>query len=308
MKSLWGKALFLWAAVLMVAAFAGCSTPTGDEIGDDDYTPNSGTNRPKSSSSVVQSSSSVQESSDSSSEEGGDAFANLDSLVRFVQIPASKLNRSTVVFSVDAFEISQTEVTQELYELVMGVLPEMRQVGNKIAVANVNWYDAVLFCNALSKYVGLDTAYIYEEMGDSRYLKNLTIDYDTKAVRLPTETEWEIACRAGTTTTYYWNTASASKYAYYVQKNGPAEVGQFLPNDYNLYDMGGNVAEWTNDWYDSYPVRSTENYRGPETGKYRVVRGGGWSQTASSMASAERDKRDPLFESEIVGFRISVNR
>ncbi len=310
MKSLWGKALFLWAAVLMVAAFAGCSTPTGDEIGDDDYTPNSGTNRPKSSSSVKVSSSSVAPESSSESAGAKDPLKELESLISLVDVPKLELNRGQTVMSVSPFAISKTEVTQGLYKTVMGVLPDMLKTGDNIAVANVNWYDAVLFCNALSKYVGLDTAYVYEEMGNSRYLKNLTIDYSAKAVRLPTETEWEIACRGGTTTTYYWDVAVASKYAYYGQtsSSGPTEVGQYLPNAFGLYDMSGNVAEWTNDWYDAYPVRSSENYRGPEEGEKRVVRGGGWSQKVSALASAERDKKDPLYYSEIVGFRISINR
>ncbi|MCQ2097890.1 MAG: formylglycine-generating enzyme family protein [Fibrobacter sp.] len=237
-----------------------------------------------------------------------DALARLDSLTKLVWIPKTKLNRGSVVFGVDSFAISKIEVTQSLYESVMGELPKMDKLGDSIAVANVNWYDAVLFCNALSKKVGLDTAYVYEGVGESRYLKNLALDYDVRAVRLPTETEWEIAYRGGTTSTYYWDVYPASKYAYYAQTSGPVKVGQYLPNAFGLLDMGGNVAEWTNDWYDAYPTRATENYRGPDEGVYRVIRGGGWSDKVSALASAERNKKDPLYQSQMLGFRISVAR
>lgn len=304
-RSLW--VLSLVAASCMMAA---CTSTVSSDSSDDDEDFCS-SSRERSSSSVARSSSSLIASSDSYSSSSDttittDPFAKLDSLIPMVKIPKTDLKRSTVVMSVDPFLISKTEVTQGLYKTVMGEVPEMDKSGDNVAVGNVNWYDAVLFCNALSKFVGLDTAYVYEKIGLSNYLENVTIDYGVKAVRLPSETEWEIACRAGTTTTYYWDTAPASKYAYYIQNNGPSEVGKFLPNGYGLYDMGGNVSEWVNDWYDAYPVKSTENYRGPQKGDYRVIRGGGWTDKAPALASASREKKDPLYQSDKLGFRISV--
>ncbi|MCQ2104755.1 MAG: formylglycine-generating enzyme family protein [Fibrobacter sp.] len=233
-----------------------------------------------------------------------DPVAKLDSLIGLVVIPGTTLKRGSASFSVDSFAISKFEVTQGLYEKVMGEIPLMDKIGDSIAVANVNWFDAVLFCNALSILAGLDTAYVYEGVGDSRYLKNLSVDFKVRAVRLPTETEWEIAYRAGTTTTYYWDTDVASKYAYYIQTNGPVKVAQYKPNAYGLYDMGGNVAEWMNDWYGTYPTTSSLNYTGAVDGDYRVVRGGGWSDKASALAAAERNKKDPLYQSQMVGFRV----
>lgn len=302
-----GRSFLLWAATLMVAVLSACSTPT--TASDEDS--GSVVTRPKYSSSEKKSSSSTApESSSSETSMDEDPEKVLESVIPMVNIPRSELNRDKTVMSVSPFAISRTEVTQALFRSVMGDIPDVLKVDDSIAVANVSWYDAVLFCNALSKQVGLDTAYVYEEVGLSNYLKNVEIDYGVKAVRLPTETEWEIACRGGTTTTYYWDVAIASKYAYYGQSNptGPTKVGMYLPNAFGLYDMSGNVAEWTNDWYDSYPVRSTVDYRGAEEGNQRVIRGGSWSNTASDLASAKREKKEPSYQSQMVGFRISVTR
>lgn len=260
-----------------------------------------------SSSSKARSSSSMDSLSSSSVE---DSTAKEDSLpvfedsVKFVMVPAQSLNRGATVFSVDSFEMSAMEVSQGLYKKVMGEIPKMDKVGDSIAVANVDWFDAVLFCNAFSKMMGMDTAYVYGGVESSGILSNLEIDYSAQAVRLPTETEWEVAARAGTSTKYYWDTDVASKYAYYGQTNGPVKTGQYIPNEYGLYDMGGNVAEWVNDWYESYSVQNVQNSTGPSSGTYRVIRGGGWSSKATSMASAEREKKDPLYHSQMVGFRV----
>lgn len=309
MRLLEGRMFFAWTAAILVAVLAACSTPTSGEAVDiesGESTPD----HPSYSSSVQSSSSDGNGSGESRPEDHKGGLEKLSSLIQFVDVPKSELNRDKTVMSVSPFKISKTEVTQSLYKKVMGVLPAVQKMEDNIAVANVSWFDAVLFCNALSKQVGLDTAYVYEEIGLSNYLKNVTINYGVQAVRLPTETEWEIACRGGTTTTYYWGVAEASRYAYYAQTSnkGPAEVGQYLPNAFGLYDMSGNVAEWTNDWYGAYPVRSTENYRGPEDGERRVIRGGGWSDKASALASANREKNVPSYQSEMVGFRISVTR
>lgn len=282
--------LALGVAGLMV----GCtSIADGDPVG-----LNPGTVTPKSSSSVKDGSSSSQSENPIVDTEA------LDSLIDFVEIPATKLKHGTIVYSVNAFDIATTEVTQALYEKVMGEVPTMDKTGDSIAVANVNWYEAALFCNAFAKIAGLDTAYIYDKVGGSNVLENLTVDYSVESVRLPTEAEWEIAARAGTSTTYYWDVAEASKYAYYAQTKGPVKVASYLPNDFGLYDMGGNVAEWINDWYDTYSTKNETNYTGAIDGEYKVVRGGSWSQKVGTMASAERDKKVPTARTQMIGFRI----
>lgn len=240
----------------------------------------------------------------SSSEDSGSSKHSIQDLVEMASVPAITYYRGTVDYHVNAFAIGKTEVTQGLYREVMGSVPEDDVLGDDYPIFNVNWYDAALFCNALSKKAGLDTAYVYESVNDGGELIDLSINYAAAAVRLPTEMEWEIAARAGTKTTYYWDTDVASKYAYYAQSKGPVAVAGYTPNALGLYDMAGNVAEWVNDWYGSYPTVSQDNYTGPEEGKYKGIRGGGWSDKAPALASGERDKKDPLHHSQTIGFRV----
>lgn len=247
-------------------------------------------------------SSGSEENSSTSADTSEVAKDSLGAYLKMVDIPAVSLARSAATFSVDAFSIGVTEVTWGVYSEVMGL--EKDDQKDSLPVTEVDWYGAALFCNALSKAIGADTAYVYESVGTDGELVGLSINYEAASVRLPTETEWEVAVRGTTTSTYYWGTSVASKYAYYAQSKGPVKVAQYIPNEYGLYDMGGNVAEWVNDWYGAYPTTAKENYVGPENGDYRVVRGGGWSDKVVALASGERDKKIPLLASETVGFRI----
>ena len=240
-------------------------------------------------------SSSSAEKSDTS-----DIFGKFD----WVKIPKSSITRGVNSFGVNAFSMATTEVTQKVYEFIMKELLKQSKEGDKRAVSNVNWFRAALFCNAFSKLAGLDTAYVYKAIIGDSVLVDLTIDYSAIAVRLPTENEWEVAARGGTTTTYYWDVDVASKYAYYGQTSGPDEVAKKLPNEFGLYDMAGNVAEWVNDWYDAYPKNKSDNYTGPESGDYRIVRGGGWSDKVTVLAPKEREKHDPALSKATLGFRL----
>ena len=248
----------------------------------------------KASSSDSKSSSSAEKSDTS------DIFGMFD----WVKIPKSSITRGVNSFGVNAFSMATTEVTQKAYEFVMKELPKQSKEGDKRPVSNVNWFRAALFCNAFSKLAGLDTAYVYKSVIGDSVLVDLTIDYSAIAVRLPTENEWEVAARGGTTTTYYWDVDVASKYAYYGQTSGPDEVAKKLPNEFGLYDMAGNVAEWVNDWYDAYPKNKSDNYTGPESGDYRIVRGGGWSDKVTVLAPKEREKHDPALSKATLGFRL----
>jgi len=296
-------AAFFMAAMVLNA----CTSVADGNVIEDDESSGSA----KLSSSAKASSSStggVAESSslatDPVSSAGTDSASLLSKYTDWVKVPATTLKRSSITYSVDPFEIGRTEVTQSLYREIMGSVPEMVKTGDDIPVANVNWFDAVLFCNELSKKVGLDTAYVYDSVEESRYLSNLSIDYSVESVRLPTEMEWEAAYRAGTTTTYYWGTDKASDYAYYIQTIGPTKVAQFKPNAYGLYDMGGNVAEWTNDWFGGKPAKSQINYIGAESGTAKVTRGGGWSDVAKVIAADTSVKKDPLYLSDKQGLRL----
>ena len=239
-------------------------------------------------------------SSSAEKSDTSDIFGKFD----WVKIPKSSITRGVNSFGVNAFSMATTEVTQKVYEFVMKELPKQSKEGDKRAVSNVNWFRAALFCNAFSKLAGLDTAYVYKSIIGDSVLVDLTIDYSAIAVRLPTENEWEVAARGGTTTTYYWDVDVASKYAYYGQTSGPDEVAKKLPNEFGLYDMAGNVAEWVNDWYDAYPKNKSDNYTGPESGDYRVVRGGGWSDKVTVLAPKEREKHDPALSKATLGFRL----
>jgi formylglycine-generating enzyme required for sulfatase activity len=172
-------------------------------------------------------------------------------------------------------------------------------------VVNVSWNDAVAFCKWLSKK-------------------------ENKTYRLPTEAEWEYACRAGTTTRYYsgddpetlakvGNVADAAAKAklpdwkYTIKANDgyvfTAPVGKFKPNAFGLYDMHGNAWQWCADRYGAkyYAASPTDDPTGPDSGGDRVLRGGSWIDWPNSARSAERDGDAPDFRSDLAGFRVARN-
>jgi len=129
--------------------------------------------------------------------------------------------------------------------------------------------------------------------------------------RLPTEAEWEYACRAGTTTDYYWGDTMNGDYCWCDINSGSAThpVGQKSPNSFGLYDMCGNVFEWCQDWYgESYYSASPMNDpQGPGLGLCRVMRGGGWYHYAHLCRSASRYFHTPLFANDGGGFRLVMD-
>ena len=303
-RSLYVRALLLVAFLCAGMGLCAC-TASGDAEEISPVAPNSAAGGKDGKSSAGGKSSGKEVPGSSSSSQGEwDAVDSAIAGIVFYEVVPMTIKKGGASYSVSAFKVSQTEVTQELYEKVMGKLPDQSNEGYDYPVENVNWFQAALFCNEVSKRAGFDTAYIYTSVGSEDVLKGIKIDYSVASMRLPTEMEWEIAAHGGTTSTYYWGTAEASKYAYYGQSKGPARVAQFIPNDYHLYDMAGNVAEWVNDWYSSYPSSSMFNPVGPESGTYRVIRGGSWNSVAKDIAPDVRDKKDPRYNSATVGFRI----
>jgi formylglycine-generating enzyme required for sulfatase activity len=197
------------------------------------------------------------------------------------------------------FLMSATEVTQAQYEAVMGESPSHFE-GASRPVESVSWYDAVRFCNALSEREGLRPA--YRIAGD-----RVTWDRDADGYRLPTEAEWEYACRAGTTTRFHTGDGEADldRAGWYSGNSGREthDVGQKAANAWGLYDMHGNVWEWCWDWYDSYGGDATDPAGPSGPGDYRVLRGGYWYNYAQDCRSANRYDFNPDSSFFYVGFR-----
>jgi formylglycine-generating enzyme required for sulfatase activity len=169
------------------------------------------------------------------------------------------------------FYMGVHEMTQELYQKVMGTNPSTFK-GSNLPVEQVSWDDAVEFCKKLSQMEG-------------------------KTYRLPTEAEWEYACRAGTTTKYSFgdDQFQLSKYAWN-RGNSDSKthpIGTREKNACGLYDMHGNVWEWCQDWYGSYGSGSVTDPSGPQTGQSRVLRGGSWGCDPVNCRSANRSNDCP---------------
>ena len=185
------------------------------------------------------------------------------------------------------FELGIYEVTQEQYEKVMGTNPSNFK-GRQNPVENVSWDDAVEFCRKLSALPAEKSAgYVY---------------------RLPTEAEWEYACRAGTKTDYSFGNSDAElgDYGWYDENSGKTThpVGGKKPNAWGLYDMHGNVREWCQDWYGDYPSGSVTDPTGAASGSIRVNRGGSWNYYSANCRSARRSRNTPDNRNYYLGFRV----
>jgi formylglycine-generating enzyme required for sulfatase activity len=130
---------------------------------------------------------------------------------------------------------------------------------------------------------------------------------------LPTEAQWEYACRAGTTTRFYYGDDAGFnqlwRYAWYDDSSSSKTrpVGGKLPNGWGLYDMHGNVHEWCLDWYGDYQGGSVSDPQGPQSGTFRVRRGGGWEYIAGRCRSANRDGNSPSITHDYLGFRVALS-
>jgi formylglycine-generating enzyme required for sulfatase activity len=211
--------------------------------------------------------------------------------------------------SVSAFYLDKFFVTQELYTKVMGVNPSKRK-DPKCPVERTRWTDAVRFCNKCSELEGLTPCY---DLG------TWECNFAAGGYRLPTEAEWEYACRAGNPGKYGFgdDETELPKYAWLKphSKGKTHPVGEKSANRWGLFDMHGNVWQWCNDWYnDNYYKESPElDPRGPATGKMRVLRGGAWDSTPDKCRAAYRNKEFPVFSdacfgADSYGFRRARNK
>jgi formylglycine-generating enzyme required for sulfatase activity len=192
------------------------------------------------------------------------------------------------------FYMGVYEVTQEQYEAVMGGNPSKFK-GAKNPVDSVSWADAIAFCRKLSEKTG-------------------------KACRLPTEAEWEYACRAGTKTAFHTGeTIDAGQANYdgnYVYGDGrkgeyrkqTIAVGQFRPNAFGLFDMHGNVCEWCHDWFQPYPTKPAVDPKPDSEPNFtRVLRGGSWMTSPAPCRSANRIPSKPEAVRSDNGFRVCID-
>ena len=195
-------------------------------------------------------------------------------------------------------------VTQDLYKKITGKSPS-RHEGPQNPVERVRWREAVAFCNARSEAEHLHPCYT---------LPAGTCDFSADGYRLPTEAEWEYACRGGTSQAYSFgdDPRDLGSHAWFKDNadRSTHPVGQWPANPFGLYDMTGNVWQWCNDWYqvDYYEKSPADNPHGPDQGEKKSLRGGGFSSKAEDCSSAARNCDDPGFAdacvvSDAFGFR-----
>ena len=224
--------------------------------------------------------------------------------------------------TVAAFYIDPHETTQAEYVRLMGDNP-FAFSGEDLPVESISWLDAIRYANAKSEDAGLTPVYTITE-------NSVTWDRSADGYRLPTEAEWEYACRAGTTTPFNMEKSLSAEdanfyghYPYEIEENyfddsvleaKPGEyrkttiaVGSFEPNGWGLYDMHGNVNEWCWDYYGAYDSSETDNPTGAASGTRHVYRGGGWNDFAKNMRSAYRAAGQEDMRSYNLGVRLVRN-
>ena len=187
------------------------------------------------------------------------------------------------------FYLGKYEVTQEQWEKVMGSNPSTFK-GVTLPVEKVSWEDAIKFCDKLTQM----------EKAAGRLPEGW-------AYTLPTEAQWEYACRAGTVTAYSFGDSITPKQANYdenVDKTTP--IGTYPANAWGFHDMHGNVYEWCLDWYGDYPDGSASDPVGQSVGRLRVYRGGCWYNYGSSLRSAYRWGLTLVYRTDHLGFRLSL--
>jgi formylglycine-generating enzyme required for sulfatase activity len=218
-------------------------------------------------------------------------------------------NETTRKVTIGAFAMGKFEVTQAQYERVMGYNPSFFREAN-LPVETVTWYDAIEFCNKLSVMEGFSSVYTVSGRSPSTgYPVNeaaVTANWSANGYRLPTEAEWEYACRAGGSSAFHSGGNISNNTGWYVGNSGlrTHTVGSKPANKFGLYDMHGNIWEWCWDWYSLYSTGEGNDPRGPAIGAHRVSRGGGWSWSERYLRSAYRGISTPDDPHKGLGLRV----
>ena len=226
------------------------------------------------------------------------------------------------------YEVMGTTLQQQSYDQMWRILP-LSGEGDNYPMYNVSWYDAVEYCNRRSEREGLRPAYTIDKSRNdpnnhSEYAYDtvrwlVTWNRNANGYRLPTEAEWEYACRAGTVTPFSTGnnitTSQANYDGNFSYDNNPrgtyrestTAVESFAPNPWGLYDMHGNVYEWCWDWNGDYTSRMKTDPQGAVSGSGRVARGGSWASFGVELRSAYRRSNTPSDQSHLIGFRLVRN-
>ena len=187
----------------------------------------------------------------------------------------------------EGFYLGKYEVTHEEYREVTNKIHNHYAKGTKKPV-NVTWYEAVAFCAKLNNKEKLPKDWKFS---------------------LPTEAEWEYACRAGTNTKYaFGNSLNEKQAGFRPGVRDVVNVGTYPPNYWGFFDMHGNVWEWCQDWRGPYPQYDEIDPTGPSTGTFKALRSGGYMDTAERLGSSYRAEKEPTYGSGTYGFRIALKK